>query len=71
MIIKPLKKNTDFVAFVNGIDLSKGLSKKNAIKIDGLINKFAVLIFRNQPLTDDQQINFTEYFGPNPFSKKN
>ena len=63
MVVKPLKKNTDFVAYISEIDLSKKLSKKDSLKIDKLINKFAVLVFQNQVITDIQQVQFTELFG--------
>ena len=63
MVIKPLKKNSDFVAFVTEIDLSKKVSKKTSLKIDALINKFAVLVFPNQIISDEEQVHFTELFG--------
>ena len=58
MNIHPLNKNSDFVAFVNNIDISKNITKTQAKEIDVLINKYAVIIFRNQKITDDQQIKF-------------
>ncbi len=63
MIVKTHRKNSDFVAFVNNIDLTKTLSKKVASKLDKLINKYAVLVFRNQNISDEQQVRFTELFG--------
>ena len=63
MIVKTLKKDSDFVAFVNDIDLTKSLLEKDALKLDKLINQYAVLIFRNQNVSDEQQIKFTELFG--------
>ena len=63
MIVKTLKKDSDFVAFVNDIDLTKSLLEKDVLKLDKLINKYAVLIFRNQNVSDEQQIKFTELFG--------
>ena len=63
MIVKTLKKDSDFVAFVNDIDLTKSLLVKDALKLDKLINKYGVLIFRNQNVSDEQQIKFTELFG--------
>ena len=35
------------------------------------IDKFGVLVFRNQSLTDDEQVNFSEYFGNIEHSGKN
>ncbi len=63
MVVKPLKKNTNFVAYISEINLSRKLSKKDSLKIDKLINKFAVLVFQNQVITDIQQVQFTELFG--------
>ena len=63
MKIKPLKKNSEFVAFVGDINLKKKLSKKEINTLQKSIDKFGVLVFRNQSLTDDEQVNFSEYFG--------
>ena len=63
MKIKPFKKNSDFVCFVENIDLSKSISNISANKLDQLINKYAVLVFRGQNINDEQQIKFTELFG--------
>ena len=63
MKIKPFKKNSDFVCYISGIDLKNSISMSDSKKIDKLINKYAVLIFRNQLITDEQQIKFTELFG--------
>ena len=63
MKIKPFKKNSDFVCFIENIDLSKSISSINANKLDQLINKYAVLVFRGQSINDEQQIKFTELFG--------
>ena len=63
MIIKLLKKNSDFICFVSKIDLSKNISNSNVKKLDKLINKYAVLVFRDQVITDQQQVKFTELFG--------
>ena len=63
MKVMPYKKNSDFVCFIEGIDISKNISSSNVYKLDKLINKYAVVVFRNQLLTDQQQIKFTELFG--------
>ena len=63
MIIKPLKKNSEFVAFVSDINLKKKLNKSEIGIIQMNIDRFGVLVFRNQSLTDDEQVNFSEYFG--------
>ena len=63
MKIIPNNPNSDFVCFIEGVDISKGISLSDANKIDKLINKYAVVVFRDQLITDEQQIEFTELFG--------
>ena len=63
MKIIPNNPNSDFVCFVEGVDISKGISLSDSNKIDKLINKYAVVVFRDQLITDEQQIEFTELFG--------
>jgi len=63
MKIKPLKKNSEFVAFVSDINLKEKLNKREIEILQKSIDKFGVLVFRNQSLTDDEQVNFSEYFG--------
>ena len=63
MKIIPNNQNSDFVCFVEGVDISKGISLTDSKKIDKLINKYAVVVFRDQLITDEQQIEFTELFG--------
>jgi alpha-ketoglutarate-dependent 2,4-dichlorophenoxyacetate dioxygenase len=53
-----------FVAEVSGVDLSKPLTSDEAATLDAGINKYAVLVFHDQDLTDDQQMAFTRNFGP-------
>jgi len=52
-----------FVAEVSGVDLTKPLAPDDAAAIDAAINKYAVLVFRDQDLSDDQQMAFTRNFG--------
>ena len=45
---------------------SDAIINRNKSEIDKLqksIDKFGVLIFRNQSLTDDEQVKFSEYYG--------
>ena len=53
----------DFVGFVSKIDLKKCLDNNHIKQIDNAINKFAVLVFKNQNINDDEQVRFTKYFG--------
>jgi alpha-ketoglutarate-dependent 2,4-dichlorophenoxyacetate dioxygenase len=52
-----------FVGEVEGIDLRDPLSLENIAAIEDGMNRYAVLIFRDQPVTDEQQIMFTRNFG--------
>jgi alpha-ketoglutarate-dependent 2,4-dichlorophenoxyacetate dioxygenase len=52
-----------FVGEVSGVDLSKPLSKEEAAAIDAGMDRYAVLIFRDQKITDDQQMAFSQNFG--------
>jgi len=53
-----------FVAEVSGVDLGKPLTPDDVTALDAAINKYAVLVFHDQDLTDDQQMAFTRNFGP-------
>ena len=61
MKIKPFKKNSDFVCFIENIDLSKSISNISANKLDQLINKYAVLVFRGQNIMMNSKLNLLNY----------
>ena len=61
IVIKQLHK--DFVGEVSGLDLSKPLSSDAVEQIEQGMDKFGVLIFHDQDITDDQQIAYTKNFG--------
>jgi alpha-ketoglutarate-dependent 2,4-dichlorophenoxyacetate dioxygenase len=52
-----------FAAEVTGIDLTGPISTGDAAAIEAGMDEFAVLVFPDQPLTDQQQLNFTRNFG--------
>ena len=56
--------NADFVANVSHVDLSETLTHEEVGKIEQAIAHYAVLVFRDQPLTDDQHADFARRFGP-------
>jgi hypothetical protein len=60
--LKPL--HPVFAAEASGLDLTKPLSDADVRGVNAAMNQYAVLIFRGQPLTAQQQIQFTESFGP-------
>jgi alpha-ketoglutarate-dependent 2,4-dichlorophenoxyacetate dioxygenase len=53
----------EFVAEVAGIDLRAPLDAGVAANIHAAMDCYAVLVFHDQPLTDDQQIAFTKSLG--------
>jgi alpha-ketoglutarate-dependent 2,4-dichlorophenoxyacetate dioxygenase len=52
-----------FVGEVLGADLTRPLTREEAAAIDAGMDRYAVLVFRNQNITDDQQMAFTLNFG--------
>jgi alpha-ketoglutarate-dependent 2,4-dichlorophenoxyacetate dioxygenase len=59
--IRQLHKH--FVGEVSGLDLRKPLTRQEAIEIEAGMDKYAVLIFRGQDITDEQQLAFALNFG--------
>ena len=53
-----------FAAEASGIDLTKPMSAEMVDAINQAMNQYAVLVFRGQPLTQDEQMAFTKSFGP-------
>ena len=54
----------DFVAEISGIDLAQPLRPADRDAIESAINRYAVVVFRGQKLSDAQQIDFSAQFGP-------
>lgn len=52
-----------FAGEVSGVDLTKPLSRDEAAVIEEGMNRYGVLVFRDQNITDEQQIAFTKNFG--------
>jgi alpha-ketoglutarate-dependent 2,4-dichlorophenoxyacetate dioxygenase len=52
-----------FAAEVSKINISKELSDEAVDELRTAIDKYGVLVFRDQPLSDEQQVRFSEYFG--------
>jgi alpha-ketoglutarate-dependent 2,4-dichlorophenoxyacetate dioxygenase len=53
-----------FVAEISGIDLARPLTPDDRDAIVEAINRYAVVAFHGQKLTDAQQIEFAAHFGP-------
>ena len=59
--IKPL--HPVFAGEVWGVDLRQPISRADAKAIDDGMNRYAVLVFHGQDITDEQQIAFSKNFG--------
>ena len=53
-----------FVGEVSGVDVSAPLTAEEAAAIEAGMDRYAVLVFHDQPLTDEQQVAFSRNFGP-------
>jgi alpha-ketoglutarate-dependent 2,4-dichlorophenoxyacetate dioxygenase len=62
MHIRPL--GTCIGAEVDGIDLREALSAAQAEEIHAAMDRYAVLVFHHQPLTNEQHLAFTSALGP-------
>src|SRR5262245_58323322 len=52
-----------FVGEVAGVDLRQPLSRDEVAAIEAGMDRYAILVFRGQDITDDQQMAFTRNFG--------
>jgi alpha-ketoglutarate-dependent 2,4-dichlorophenoxyacetate dioxygenase len=66
MQIRPAEPDClpDFAGVVEGIDLRKPIGPEEAAAITAGMDKFAVLVFHDQKLDDEQQLAFSRHFGP-------
>src|SRR5262245_63129435 len=53
-----------FAAEASGIDITQPLAARDVAAINAGMNQHAVLVFRGQPLSAQQQIDFAASFGP-------
>ena len=60
--LKPL--HPVFAAEASGVDLTQPLSEADVRAINAGMNQYAVLVFRGQPLSAQQQLDFGGSFGP-------
>ena len=63
MLIKLKKLHPLIGAEVIGVDLSYPLTKDSIENIRKAWNDYGVLLFRNQSITDEEQVSFSRYFG--------
>jgi alpha-ketoglutarate-dependent 2,4-dichlorophenoxyacetate dioxygenase len=59
--LRPL--HPSFVAEVSGVDLTQPLPAAAIIEIEAAIAQHAILVFRDQRISDDQQLDFSRCFG--------
>ena len=59
--IQPIQRG--FAGMVLGVDCARPLTPDDTRAIERGMDEYAVLVFRDQPLTDRQQIDFTRHFG--------
>jgi alpha-ketoglutarate-dependent 2,4-dichlorophenoxyacetate dioxygenase len=55
---------SDFVAVIDDVDLRQPLSDETFAQIYAAFERYAVLVFHRQPLTEDEQNAFANRFGP-------
>ncbi len=53
-----------FAGRVSGIDATRPLAPDEVAAIEAGMDRYAVLVFPGQEITDEQQVAFTEQFGP-------
>jgi len=53
-----------FAGEVSGVDLRDPVKRETLRTIVRALDRYAVLVFREQPVTDEQQITFSRLFGP-------
>ena len=65
MTIRPINpRRDDFVAEVTGVDIAAGVSTAVAAEIEAAMDRYAVLVFPEQRVDDDQQYALSQHFGP-------
>ena len=52
-----------FVGEVSGVDITQAVSPEAVAAIEAGMDKYAVLVFRDQAVSDEQQMEFTRNFG--------
>jgi alpha-ketoglutarate-dependent 2,4-dichlorophenoxyacetate dioxygenase len=71
LAIKPINpSNPDFAGEVSNVDLRQPLSRADAAAVDAGMNRYGVLVFHDQDITDAQQIAFSTALGPLEVKKR-
>ena len=53
-----------FVGEVSGVDLTRPLSREDVAALEAGMDRYAVLVYHDQAITDEQQMAFSVNFGP-------
>ena len=65
LTMKPIQAaNPAFAGEVSGLDLRQPLGPADAASIHDGMNRYAVLVFHGQHITDEQQLAFSRALGP-------
>lgn len=64
MTLEVKQVHKHFVGEASGVDLSKPLDAGTIKAVNDAMDKYAVLVFRDQPLTQTQQLELAKSFGP-------
>jgi len=63
MAIRITQLGDCFVGEISGIDLTQPVSPEQAREIEAGMDRYGVLVFHDQAITDDQQMAFSRHFG--------
>jgi alpha-ketoglutarate-dependent 2,4-dichlorophenoxyacetate dioxygenase len=69
MAIEIRQLHPSFVGEVSGVDITRPLGRADVAAIEGGMDRYAVLVFRDQRLTDEQQLAFSRNFGELEFTR--
>jgi alpha-ketoglutarate-dependent 2,4-dichlorophenoxyacetate dioxygenase len=58
------ERNPGFAGVVEGVDLRRPMSAAEVAAIEAGMDRFAVLVFHDQKIDDEQQLAFSRNFGP-------
>ncbi|NJO34070.1 MAG: TauD/TfdA family dioxygenase [Rhodospirillales bacterium] len=63
MLIEVVELSPGFAARMSGVDLREPISTADSNAVRDAIDRYGVLVFHRQPITDEQQMAFTQSFG--------
>ena len=63
MSIRVKRLTGNFAAEINGVNLCEKISEHDFSDIKTAFDEYSILVFPDQPLTDEQQVVFSQRFG--------